>query len=83
MNEIEAVLTDYIVREILLGDARGLGPETRLVGGGILDSLAALMLVEFIETRWGIRLAAHETDAEHMATVASLARLISQKLARR
>jgi acyl carrier protein len=82
MNAIEQAVTDFITREFLGGEASGkLTRSTPLMGAGILDSLGAIMLVEFVESQFNIRIDAHEADAEHMGTIELLAGLIEQKQA--
>jgi acyl carrier protein len=52
---IEADIERYIVEEILLGsgDSR-LDPNESLIDAGILDSLALLRLIGFVEERFGV-----------------------------
>jgi acyl carrier protein len=82
MTSIEKAITDFLVQEFLGGDAGGkLTPTTPLMAAGILDSLGAIMLVEFVESHFGVRIEAHEADAEHMGTVERLVRLVEGKVA--
>ncbi|HEY3357293.1 MAG TPA: acyl carrier protein [Polyangia bacterium] len=82
MNPIEKATTDFLVQEFLGGDAGGrLTPQTPLMAAGILDSLGAIMLVEFIESHFGVRIEAHEADAEHMGTIERIVRLVEGKKA--
>jgi acyl carrier protein len=52
---IEADIERYIVDEILLGsgDTR-LDPSESLIDSGVLDSLALLRLISFVEERFGV-----------------------------
>jgi acyl carrier protein len=50
-----------------------------LVSAGILDSIATLRLVEFLERTFSIEMAAHETDAEHLDTIERIASLVRTK----
>lgn len=80
MEEIIAVLREYVLRELLPGEDPGeLTGSTPLVTGGILDSLATLKLVAFLEDRFGITIEAHETGVDYMNTVADLAQLVAKK----
>ncbi len=81
MESVEQVITEFIVREFLAGDSAKLTRETPLMAAGIIDSLGAILLVEFIESRFGVKILAHEADGEHMGTIALLASLVSQKQA--
>jgi acyl carrier protein len=76
---IEKVKT-FVLDEFLPGeDPDELEPDTELVTSGILDSLAVLKLVTFLEEEFGIEVAAHEADEEHLDTLTLIARLVSAK----
>jgi acyl carrier protein len=79
-DDINAVIKDVILREFLPGeDPSELTDTTPLITGGILDSIATLKLVMFIEERYGISLQAYEVDAEHLDTIDQIAQLIRSK----
>jgi acyl carrier protein len=46
---------------------------------GILDSLASLKLISFIEQEFGIQIAAHEADEEHFNTLETICKLVDTK----
>ena len=78
--EIRAAVKAYVLEEFLPGeDVSALADATPLLTTGILDSIAVLKLVTFLESNFGIILAAHEADAEHLNTVADIARLVASK----
>ena len=52
---------------------------TPLITGGILDSLATLKLIAFLEERFGITMQAHETDPEHLDTITLITQLVREK----
>lgn len=80
MEEIARNVKEFILREFLPGeDPEALTDSTPLIAGGILDSLATLKLVAFIEERFKVVLAPHETDEEHLGTVADIVRLVQSK----
>lgn len=77
----EAQIRDYILREFLEGeDPDELEDDTPLISSGILDSIATLKLVSFLEETFGIALAPHEADEEYIGTIASMAKLVREKL---
>ena len=79
-DDIKNVIKDLILKEFLPGeDPSELTDTTPLITGGILDSIATLKLVMFIEERYGISLQAHEVDAEHLDTISQIAQLIRSK----
>jgi len=80
VDDIEATVKDVILKEFLPGeDPSELTDTTPLITGGVLDSIATLKLVMFIEERYGVTLQAHEVDPEHLDTIAQIAQLIRSK----
>jgi acyl carrier protein len=79
-DDIKTIIKDVIIKEFLPGeDPDELTDTTPLITGGVLDSIATLKLVMFIEERFGISLQAHEVDPEHLDTIAQIAHLIRDK----
>lgn len=80
MEEIRQAVKAYILKEFLPGeDPDELTDSTPLITGGILDSIATLKLVTFLEERFGLTVQAHEVDAEYLDTIADIVRLITSK----
>ena len=84
MEPVEAMretIKSYILKEFLPGeDPQQLTESTPLITGGILDSLATLKLVAFLEERYNIQLQAHEVDVEHLNTISDIANLVRSKV---
>jgi acyl carrier protein len=81
MEEIAHSVREYILREFLPGeDPSALTDSTPLIAGGILDSLATLRLVSFLEQQFRVTLAPHETDEEHLGTISTIVNLVQSKL---
>lgn len=79
-EDIKNALKEFILREFLPGeDPNELTDTTPLITGGVLDSIATLKLVLFLEERFGITLQAHETDPDYLDTIALIANLILSK----
>jgi acyl carrier protein len=82
MNNVKDTIRDYILREFLPGEsAANLGDDTPLRTSGILDSMATLNLVTFIEQTFEIALEAHETGIDHFDRIQDIAGLIARKKA--
>ena|SRR5687768_918551 len=80
MQEVKEVIKEYILEEFLPGEnPAALTDSTPLITGGILDSLATLRLVLFLEERFKIQIQAHETMADYLDTVADIAQLVNSK----
>jgi acyl carrier protein len=81
MQEIRNTVRSYILDEFLPGENPDeLTDSTPLVTGGILDSIATLKLVSFLEEQFRIQVAPHETDVDHLNTIADIANLVSSKM---
>jgi acyl carrier protein len=83
MNEdIKQSVKEYILNTFLPGeDPNELTDDLPLISGGILDSIATLKLIMFIEETFGVALEAHEADKEHLNTINDIAALISSRKA--
>ena len=81
-DNVKSEVKAYILKEFLPGESEdALTDSTPLVTSGILDSLATLKLVSFLEEQYGISLEAHEVDADHLDTIDHVERLVSSKRA--
>ena len=71
------ILTNYLQDE----SPSNLRDDTRLISSGVLDSLAALGVVTFVEREFQVQLSATETLAGSFDTIEDIARLIARKRA--
>jgi acyl carrier protein len=79
---IETPIRGFILREFLPDERPdALTDTTPLVSTGILDSIATLKLVGFLEEEFSITIEAHETDSEHLDTIERIAALVRSKRA--
>lgn len=84
MSDIQQTVKDFILRSFLPGeDPQALTPTTPLITSGILDSLATLDLVSFLESQYGIEFTAAEVDGSRLGTLNDIAKLVDGKLAAR
>jgi acyl carrier protein len=80
MDEVKETIREYILREFLPGEsAANLADDTPLRTSGILDSMATLNLVTFLEERFAIVLEAHETGIDQFDRIEDIAALVAQK----
>ncbi|HXV13922.1 MAG TPA: acyl carrier protein [Candidatus Krumholzibacteria bacterium] len=71
----------FILEQFLPGeDPDELATDTALMTTGILDSLATLKLVTFLEQEFDITVEAHEADAANLNTLDLIADLVHGKL---
>jgi len=84
MNEqdIKASIKSFILNEYLPGeDPAALTDTTPLMTTGILDSIAVLKVVNFLESEFGITIEPHEAVLENLNTLSDMAQLVSSKKA--
>jgi len=73
-------IKNFIMDEFLPGeDPDELIETTPLISGGILDSIATLKLVMFVEEQFSVNFAPHEVDKENLDDLVSIVRLIRAK----
>ena len=80
-QDVKGAVKHFILEEFLPGeDPDELTDTTPLITGGVLDSIATVKLVLFLEERFGVRLQPHEVDPEHLDTTACIEELVLSKL---
>ncbi len=79
-QSVENAVRQYLLAEFLPGeDPEELQDDTPLITGGILDSIATLKIVSFLESEFGIQVAAHEADADYLDSIKAIAELVRSK----
>ena len=80
MDDVKETLRAFILEEFLPGESpANLTDDTALRTSGILDSMATLKLVAFVEERFSIEVEAHEAGVEHFDTLDGIAALVASK----
>ena len=75
-------IKNFIMEQFLPGeDANELTDDTPLISGGILDSIATLQLVMYIEETFRVSFEPHEVDKENLDTLNLMVRLLESKTA--
>jgi acyl carrier protein len=78
--ETEAIITRFISEELLRGDGEiSLEPNGSLISTGILDSLALLKLLLFIEERFGLKVEDGEVNPSNFETINRIKAFIESK----
>ncbi len=81
MEDIQSNIKAFILAEFLPGeDPAALTPTTPLVTGGILDSLATLRLVEFLNETYQIEIQPHELTDEYLDDLNKITSLVRSKV---
>ena len=80
MTDVKNAIRQFILTKYLPGEsADNLRDDTPLRTSGILDSLATLGVVSFVEKEFGIEIEAHETDVDVFNTLDDMAALVARK----
>ena len=69
----------YLAEDLLLGPS--IGTSQPLFESGLVDSTGFMMIVSFLETRFGIAIDGDDLLPENFGTIDSMARLITSKRA--
>jgi acyl carrier protein len=81
LDSIVASVKEFVLTEFLPGeDPNELTPSTPLMTGGILDSLATLRLVTFIQEKYAVQVEPYEMGADNFDSLNEIAKLIQSKL---
>ena len=80
MKNMKEEIRQYILSEFLPGEKpSNLQDDTPLRTSGILDSMATLRLVGFVEDRYGVEVEAHEASVENFDCIGSIAVFVANK----
>ena len=77
------VIRSYIVDNFLFGDDDGFDTETSFLENGIVDSTGIMELVEFIETKFKLKVEDEELVPENFDSVQSIVNFLETKLNRK
>lgn len=84
MEDVREVIRQFILTTYLPGESRdNLRDDTPLLTSGILDSLAALTVANFVERQFSIELDVLDTTAERFNRIQDIAATIERKRAPR
>ena len=75
-EDVGKELHRYITDQILSGEGEGLHASTRLLETGIIDSMAMVELIGFVEQRFDVRIPDTEVRPEAFATIERIADLV-------
>jgi acyl carrier protein len=79
-DTVKNTIRHFIVSTYLPGESlENLRDDTPLLTSGILDSLAALGLVSFLEKEYGIELDVYDTSIEHFDRIEDIALSVAKK----
>jgi acyl carrier protein len=81
MEHVKETVKAYLLKEFLPGEnPEALTDTVPLITGGILDSLATLKLVAFLEEQFNFEMMPYETNVDYMNTLDDITKLVQSKL---
>lgn len=84
MDDIRYAAKVFILDNFLPGEnPNNLTDESELKESGILDSLATLKLVSFLEDRFKVEFEANDLEPGNLSSLLSIERLVKSKMANR
>lgn len=82
MSQVADTIRDFILTKYLPGESpENLLNDMPLRTSGVLDSLATLALISFIEQEYGIEVEAHETDVDNFDRIDDIVAFVERKRA--
>ncbi len=79
-QDIGSAIKDFILTEFLPDESPdSIDKSTSLISGGVLNSLATLQLVTFLEDTFDISIKAREVGIDYMDTIADIESLVISK----
>lgn len=80
-RDVSGRVRDWIVREVEGAAVPEVNDTTQLFTGGLLDSIATMRLVSFLEDEFEISIDARDMTIENLNTIADITRVVDDKLA--
>jgi acyl carrier protein len=78
MDNMQAVILDYVKREYLEDDSQEINPDTPLISGGIVDSFSMVSLKRFLENKYSISIPDDKATPEAFDSVNKIAVLVRE-----
>jgi acyl carrier protein len=79
--ELKTSIKNYLLTEFLPGeDPDALEDDTPLISGGILDSIATVKLVAFLEEKYGVEFGAHEIGLDYLNSLTDIIATVQAKM---
>jgi acyl carrier protein len=79
-EEIRDVVRNFIISEFLLGeDPSLLADDAKLISGGIMDSIAVVRLVSYLEEHFGFQLQSQDVTVSRFDTIERIVGTVQEK----
>jgi acyl carrier protein len=80
-SNVSHTLERFIVDELMMGDQQTrIDPDASLISSGVVDSLALLRLIAFVEEQFGVTVEDEEVMPENFETLNIIESFVTAKL---
>jgi len=80
LSDTEARIIAYLIQSLSeAGTGTAISSKTELLGSGLLDSIALVGLIEFLEENFSLQISDAELGPDLFETPATIARFVEQK----
>jgi acyl carrier protein len=79
LDNTQQLLSEFIANEFLGDQPKSLSGEENLIEAGVVDSLAILMLINYIEGQFSVTIEPEDVVMENFESVAAITRLINMR----
>lgn len=79
MDNTQQLLSEFIANEFLGDESKSLSGDENLIEAGVVDSLAILMLINYIEGQFSVTIQPEDVVVENFESVAAITRLIHMR----
>lgn len=79
MDTLET-LREYVTARFARDRSAPLAPDEDLMRAGVLDSMAIMEIVGFLETSWGVSVEGDEVTVDNFQTLSAISALVERKL---
>lgn len=78
---MQSKIEKFIIEELIVGSKKSsLDPNESLISTGVLDSLALLQLIEFLQEEFGAKIEDEELLAENFQSINAIMAFLKKKL---
>jgi acyl carrier protein len=77
--DVAATIERFLRDEILYGEDRGLDRQSSLIASGVLDSVSLLLLVQFLESTYGLTIGDDDLVPENFETLERIVAFVGRR----
>lgn len=79
MDNTQQLLTNFIANEFLDDESKSLSMNENLIEAGVIDSLAIMLLIKYIENQFSISVEVEDVTEKNFESVIAISNLIEMR----